>query len=165
MVHIHHLRSTMKSTQNAVTDTGVVDEIARDCLLTRARQISRVITSIYDQEYRPYGVNAPQFSLLVLIARLGGASRAEIGRTNSQDRSTLTRNLQVLLSAGWVEELPREKDGRSRPIVISLTGRDLLVAVAPAWRSAQEKARPMLGADGEAAIVAAADQRRTVQVP
>ena len=64
----------MVSTETA--NVGVVGEIARHCLLTR------IITNSYDQALRPHGVNAPQFSLLVLIARLGGASHAEIGRAN-----------------------------------------------------------------------------------
>ena len=61
----------------------LTNEITRNCLLTRTRRISRVITGIYDEEYRPFGINAPQCSLLVMISRLGSASRAEIGRQNS----------------------------------------------------------------------------------
>lgn len=43
------------------TGAGVVGEIARDCLMTRTRRISRIITNLYDQALRPYGINAPQF--------------------------------------------------------------------------------------------------------
>jgi pimeloyl-ACP methyl ester carboxylesterase len=66
---------------------------------------------------RPYFVRIilkGQFSLLVLIARLGGASRAEIGRASYQERSTLTRNLALLLTEGWVEEMVSDQGGRSR---------------------------------------------------
>jgi DNA-binding MarR family transcriptional regulator len=145
---------------NPETETGaagVVGEITRDCLMTRTRRISRVITNIYDQALRPYGVNAPQFSLLVIIAKLGGASRAEIGRANYQERSTLTRNLALLLAEGWVEETVSKTGGRSRPIVISKTGRDLLASATPAWRSAQVKAKRLLGEDGAASIASVAD--------
>ncbi|MDK1489811.1 MarR family winged helix-turn-helix transcriptional regulator [Sinorhizobium sp. 7-81] len=115
------------------------------------------MTSIYDQALRPHGVNASQFSLLVLIAKLRGASRAEIGRANYQDRSTLTRNLAPLLTEGWVEEVASEAGGRSRPVVTSEAGRELLVSAAPAWRAAQEKARGLLGEEGVAAIVGVAN--------
>ena len=143
------------STETA--DAGVVGEITRNCLLTRTRRISRIITNLYDQALRPHGVNAPQFSLLVLIAKLGGASRAEIGRANYQERSTLTRNLALLLAEGWVEEMVSEGSGRSRPLVLSQTGRKLLVSAAPAWRAAQVKAKQLLGEEGVAAIVGVAD--------
>ncbi|MDK1373782.1 MULTISPECIES: MarR family winged helix-turn-helix transcriptional regulator [unclassified Sinorhizobium] len=147
----------MTSTEIETADAGVVGEVTRNCVMTRARRISRVITGIYDQVLRPHGVNASQFSLLVLIAKLGGASRAEIGRANYQDRSTLTRNLAPLLSEGWVEEMASEAGGRSRPVFISETGKELLVSATPAWRSAQAKAKELLGEEGVTAIVGVAD--------
>ncbi|MCA1404001.1 winged helix-turn-helix transcriptional regulator [Ensifer sp. IC3342] len=139
------------------TANGIVGEVTRNCVMTRTRRISRVITGIYDQALRPHGVNASQFSLLVLIAKLGGASRAEIGRANHQDRSTLTRNLAPLLTEGLVEEMVSEAGGRSRPVIISEAGRQLLVSAAPAWRTAQVKATELIGEEGVAAIVSVAD--------
>lgn len=136
---------------------SIIGEIAQNCLMTRTRRISRFTTNIYDHELRPHGVNAPQFSLLVLIAKLGGATRAEIGRANYQDRSTLTRNLALLLAEGWVEEKVSEIGGRSRPIVLSQAGRELLASAAPAWRSAQAKAQALLGAEGVSAVLDVAD--------
>ncbi|RDS86659.1 MarR family transcriptional regulator [Dyella psychrodurans] len=130
----------------------MVSEVTEYCLMTRSRRISRVVTSIYDEELRPFGLSSSQFSLLVLIARLSGASRAEIGRANFQERSTSTRNLQLVLDEGWAEEVMPEK-GRSRPIVISKAGRDLLAVAMPAWRSAQAQARQLLGDNGASAIV------------
>ena len=141
MLYIHHTGAMMMNIGTETADASVVGEITRNCLLTRTRRISRVMTNIYDQALRPHGVNAPQFSLLVLIAKLGGASRAEIGRANYQERSTLTRNLALLLTEGWVEEMVSEGGGRSRPIVISQAGRKLLASAAPAWRSAQAKSK------------------------
>lgn len=135
---------------------GLVGEVAKGCLLTRTRRISRVVTGIYDDALRPYGVSSPQFSLLVQIAKLSGASRAEIGRANHQERSTLTRNLAILLKEGWVDEIVPE-GGRSRPIVITESGRALLASAGSAWRSAQFKARQLLGDGGVAAIIAVAD--------
>lgn len=127
---------------------SITDEINQNCLLTRTRQISRIITGIYDQELRPFGINSPQFSLLVIVARLGPTSRAEIGRANHQERSTLTRNLQLLLSEGWIEEVQNDIGGRARPMVLTKAGKALLEKAAPAWRNAQEKAKSVLGRDG-----------------
>jgi DNA-binding MarR family transcriptional regulator len=145
-----------KSKIPAVDDT-VFNEITQHCLLTRTRRISRVLTSIYDQELRLFGINSPQFTLLVIIFRLDGASRAEIGRHNHQDRSTLTRNLQLILSEGWVDELTPASGGRSRPIVLTEAGKDLLRTAAPAWRRAQAQAQRLLGKTGAAAVIAIAE--------
>jgi DNA-binding MarR family transcriptional regulator len=157
MLHIHHMRSMSMNKQVESSVAGLVGEVTKGCLLTRTRRISRVVTAIYDEAMRPHGVNAPQFSLLVLIAKLNGASRAEIGRANHQERSTLTRNLSLLLDEGWIEEVI-PKGGRSRPILITETGRELLASAGGAWRSAQLKAKQLLGSDGVAAIVSVADR-------
>lgn len=133
-------------------DAALTDEITSQCLLTRTRSISRVITSIYDQELRPFGVNASQFSMLVLIAHLGNASRAQLGRANHLERSTSTRNLQLMLADGWAVEVLPEK-GRSRPIVLSQAGRELLASAMPAWRAAQAKAKRLMGEDGAASLL------------
>jgi DNA-binding MarR family transcriptional regulator len=125
--------------------------VTSQCLLTRSRSIARVITNIYDQELRPFGVNASQFSMLVLIAHLGNASRAQLGRANHLERSTSTRNLQLVLAEGWAEE--QAAKGRSRPIVLSQRGRELLAAAMPAWRAAQQKAKLMMGDDGAASLL------------
>jgi DNA-binding MarR family transcriptional regulator len=141
-----------KATPKPESVASMVDEVTRDCLMTRSRRISRVVTSIFDQELRPFGLSSSQFSLLVLIARMDGASRAEIGRANHQERSTSTRNLQLVLDQGWAEEMTPEK-GRSRPIVISKAGRELLAEAMPAWRAAQVEAQQLLGDNGASAIV------------
>jgi DNA-binding MarR family transcriptional regulator len=138
-------------------DNGFVDEISRHCLLTRTRRISRVITGIYDEGFRPIGINSPQFSLLTVIARIGPASRADIGRANHQERSTLTRNLQLMLSEGWVEEVTQERGVKNRSIALTKAGRDLLDEAVPAWRSSQKKARKLLGEEGVSAVKSIAD--------
>lgn len=132
--------------------SDIVGEVVSGCLMTRARRISRVLTNIYDQELRGFGLNASQFSMLILIAKLGGASRAEIGRANFQDRTTLSRNLAPLLKEGWIEELST-KGGRSRPVVISDTGKKLLDTAGPAWREAQREATRLVGKNGAKAMI------------
>lgn len=143
----------LKKTAHPVqTDPSLVDDAAEQCLLTRVRTISRVVTSIYDNALRPHGLTSSQFSLLVRIVRTKGASRAALARASHQDRSTSTRNLQVVLNEGWAEEVVPDK-GRSRPIVISAAGQALLNAAGPSWRAAQAQAARMLGEQGVAALV------------
>jgi DNA-binding MarR family transcriptional regulator len=128
-------------------------QIAQNCLLTRTRQISRVLTAIYDEELRPFGIVSPQFTLLVLIQELGPLSRSDLGRRNHHDRSTLTRNLQPLISQEWVsEDLPGD-DGRSRPLSLTEQGKALLHSAASAWSAAQAKARALLGEAGANALM------------
>jgi DNA-binding MarR family transcriptional regulator len=141
----------MRENESLVEDEDVIAGINSGCVLMRARLISRVLTAMYDEELRPFGIGSPQFALLVIIFGIQPATRAEIGRYHHQDRSTLTRNLKILLSEGWAEEV-QDEGGRGRPIVLTKAGKNLLVKGAPTWRVAQARAKALLGEDGMSAI-------------
>ncbi|WP_186161793.1 MarR family winged helix-turn-helix transcriptional regulator [Burkholderia gladioli] len=131
----------------------ISSEIARDCLFTRTRQLSRFLTAIYDDAFRPFGINAPQFSLLVLIVDLGPLTRSNLGRSNQHDRSTLTRNLQPLIAQGWVEETREAGDRRIRLLSLTERGNALLREAASAWQAAQARAKAQLGEHGARALM------------
>lgn len=135
-----------------------IAEITGHCLLMRSRLLSRVLTAIYDEELRPFRIGSPQFALLVIIHTIEPATRAEIGRFHHQDRSTLTRNLKVILAEGWAEEMQDAAAGRGRPLKLTKAGKDLLRKGKPAWQVAQERAKALLGKDGTAAVMAIADR-------
>ncbi|MGO9774057.1 MAG: MarR family winged helix-turn-helix transcriptional regulator [Roseiarcus sp.] len=130
----------------------LVDEIACNCLMGRARLVARVVTAIYDEELRPFGLKASQLNLLVVVAQLGPVRRTEIGRVLSLDASTLTRNLRVMLNNGWIEEAQDHSDGRGLPLRIAQSGAALLERMAPAWREAQRRAGALLGAQGSSVL-------------
>ncbi|MGD0639611.1 MAG: MarR family winged helix-turn-helix transcriptional regulator [Roseiarcus sp.] len=130
----------------------LVDEIACNCLMGRARLVARVVTGIYEEELRPFGLKASQLNLLVVVAQVGPVRRSEVGRILRLDASTLTRNLQVMLTNGWIEEAQDQTDGRGLPLQIAQRGAALLADVAPAWRQAQRRARDLLGAEGSTVL-------------
>ncbi len=130
----------------------VIEDMANGCLMGRARLLTRVLTGLYDDEFRPFGLKATQLNLLVVIAQIGPVRRIEIGRMIHLDPSTLTRNLHVMLSNGWIEEIADDEDGRGLPVQVTQRGKALLEHVSPAWMRAQEKAAKLLGADGAALL-------------
>ena len=136
----------------AVTRKDVISEMAAGCLMGRARLLTRVLTSMYDDELRQFGLKATQLNLLVVVAQLGPVRRIEIGRMIQLDPSTLTRNLQVMLNNGWIEEVVNDEDGRGLPLRVTKRGTALLQDVAPAWKRAQSKAEKLLGTDGAALL-------------
>ncbi|MEM5450677.1 MULTISPECIES: MarR family winged helix-turn-helix transcriptional regulator [Paraburkholderia] len=132
---------------------GVSAQIARHCLLTRTRQIARVLTGLYDDALRPLGISSSQLSLLVLVAEYGPLSRAALGRKNHHDRTTLTRNLQPLIAHGWVADGEPGGDGRSRALSVTQAGRALLQTAGSAWSTAQQRAASVLGLEGASALM------------
>jgi len=156
MMHIHH-NHLVKKTEGANED-AVLAEMLSSCVMMRTRLLSRVVTGIYDEGLAPFGVNSPQLALLLVLFKMGTASRAEIGRYHRQDRSTLSRNLQIMLSAGWIEEVQDGTGGRARPIAVTSVGKKLLLRAEPAWRTAQAQACKILGADGVSTVANVANR-------
>jgi DNA-binding MarR family transcriptional regulator len=155
-VYIHHL-DIMTSQYCQDTVEEILTEIGGTCVLMRTRLIARVVTAIHDEALQSFGVGAAQFVLLVVIGKLGPSSRAEIGRYHRQDRSTLSRNLKVIMTEGWVEEDPTRVHGRVRPLVLTDAGKELLIKATPAWREAQAQAKKVLGQAGTVAVMDIAD--------
>ena len=129
----------------------MIAEIGASCLLMRTRLISRVISDIYGEQLRP--LSSAQFALLVAIYLVQPATRADIGRHQHLDRSTLTRHLKVIISEGWAEEIREGADGRSRPIVLTAAGMDVLHKAEPAWQAAQVQVKDLLGEEGLIAVM------------
>jgi DNA-binding MarR family transcriptional regulator len=151
VLHVHHI-NRMITRRLAPDRQAQLREVEDCCLIARARLISRVVTNIFDEELRPLGLVSSQHTLLGSIMRMGMATRAEIGRANHIDRSTLTRNLKVMMDAGWIEEVADQAHGRQRPLRLSKVGEDLLFASIPAWRAGQHRAAKALGEAGVNAI-------------
>src|SRR5580765_6014003 len=126
----------------------IIDQIAHECLLGRARILNRVLMGIYDHELRPFGLKATQLTLLVIVAKAGPVRRTEIGKRLSLDPSTLTRNLKIMLTNGWIQEIADGEDGRGLPVQITVQGRALLNQIGPSWRKAQDRTQKLIGNDG-----------------
>ena len=130
-------------------DKNIIDQIAGECLLGRARILNRVLTGIYDDEVRSFGLKATQITLLVFVTKAGSIRRIDIGKRLHLDPSTLTRNLKIMLTNGWIGEFIDGEDGRGSPLQVTAKGRDLLNQTVPSWRKAQDRARNLIGDEGE----------------
>jgi len=138
---------------SSTSDPSIVDQISSECLLGHWRKVNRVLTGIYEAEMRDWGVKPSQLNLLVAVAKTGPVRRIDLGKRLHLDPSTLTRNLQLILKQGWIEEKPDEADQRSSRLKITPKGRKLLEGIAPAWKRAQARARQMLGSEGAALVL------------
>jgi DNA-binding MarR family transcriptional regulator len=143
----HYTPMKMESSQKK-HDKAVIDQIGCECLFSRARILNRVLTSIYDDELRGFGLKATQLNLLVVVARIGPVRRIDIGKRLHLDPSTLTRNLKIMLTNGWIEEIRDGEDGRGSPLLVTVKGRDLLHQIVPSWRKAQARTHRLIGENG-----------------
>lgn len=122
-----------------------VDEIVQDCLAVRIRLIGRTVTSLYDGALERHGVTIAQVNLLAALGKVGPCPPARLGEVLQLERSTVSRNLRLLLNQGWIE--PSASDGKGmREVALTDAGRTKIESVMPEWRQAQQKAVQLLGA-------------------
>lgn len=140
----------------AKDELSAADLIAGDCLGVRVRILNRAITSHYDEALRPHGLRVGQLNLLVAIARMGTARPADLCRFFRMEKSTLSRDVELMKRNGWLK-VDASQDKRARPLKVSVKGLALLEAVVPAWQQAQERAGTMLGGEATSAIKRAVD--------
>ena len=120
--------------------------MARQCLGSRARILSRSISRIFDDHFRAFDVTGAQLYLLGAIGFFGPKSPTELARALSMDKSTLSRNLQRLVERGLVA-IDASGPGRGQSVDLTPAGGDLLLRIQPSWAAAQDEVRALLGTD------------------
>jgi DNA-binding MarR family transcriptional regulator len=126
-------------------------EVIHDCIATRLRMASRMITKVYDDALRPLRLTVTQMSMLVVAEDRGRIRQSEVGAELRLDDSTLSRNLERMRANGWLEEVPVD-DARVHSYRLTEAGRTLLEKAVPAWRGAQAEAQRLLGEAGVQAL-------------
>jgi DNA-binding MarR family transcriptional regulator len=124
-----------------------VETIATTCIAGRLRLLNRVVTNLYDDALRPFGLKLSQGNVLAVTAKLGVARPAQVCDILELDTSTLSRTVDRMVGNGWLEVLP-DDDGRSHPFRLTDEGRRLMERAIPAWERAQAEATKLLGEDG-----------------
>lgn len=123
----------------------------KGCTNFKSRQLSRLLSRHYDAELAAVGLKTTQYSLLTHVQRLGPLPPGELARHMGLDASTLTRNLQPLLAAGWLVQ-NAGLDARSRSVDITAAGREKQAEAQRRWKMAQQQVNALLGAERVAAL-------------
>ncbi len=126
------------------------------CTNLKLRQLSRAVTRHYDAYVAPTGLKNTQYSLLSHVVALGPVKPSALAQRMRLDASTLTRNLQPLIAAGWVAQGPGD-DARSRSIVATEAGREKRAEAQRAWKQAQVALNARLGPQRVVALHALID--------
>ncbi|MBW1637526.1 MarR family transcriptional regulator [Microbacterium resistens] len=125
-----------------------------DCYCTSLRVAARRASAIYDRALEPVGINVAQWGLLRRLPFPGSepitiqdlAERAEL------ERSTVARNLRVLVKLGLVEMTASPADRRATALVLTEKAVAVTAEALPLWESAQAEIEQMLTADSAAQL-------------
>jgi DNA-binding MarR family transcriptional regulator len=119
-------------------------DIGRTCACFKVRKAARAVTKLYEEVLRPIGLRATQFSLLMAARVIGPVTVVKLAQITVMDRTTLTRNLQILEKRRLIEIKPGE-DRREREVTLTALGMEVLAKAVPLWEEAQDRVRQGLG--------------------
>ncbi len=117
---------------------------------------ARTLLRRYDAKLKPYGVTVQQFSLLGSLRQHPGESVAEMANRVRIDRTSLTRNLDLLERKGLVRRV--EAHGNTRRCELTKAGDRLLSRLIEEWKQAQAQLLAELDADDAAAYLRVSKQ-------
>ena len=121
------------------------------CISTRVRQLSRIVTRVYDDALRPLGITASQFTLLTQLAQQDGITAVEIGHSLDIEKSTLSRNLKRLLALGHITMDP-PAGRRGRGLHLTPKGETVIQKAFPVWKEAQSRTLRTMGPESRATL-------------
>lgn len=120
------------------------------------RRSDRIVTQFYDQVMAPSGLSGPQFGVLSSIAAASREAPVTINglaKLMDMDRTTLTRNLSVLVK----RRLARTEEGedrRTRLVAVTPQGEQALRRAWPLWHEAEARIVAAIGAERRDALLA-----------
>ena len=121
------------------------------CTNAKLRQLTRRVGQHFYAEVAQSGLKTTQYSLLTTIESRGPVRSVDLAASLHMTASTLSRNLHVLVDAGWLR-IDDGPDARSRLVSITEAGSAQRRAARVHWRRAQQSLVALLGAERVAAL-------------
>jgi DNA-binding MarR family transcriptional regulator len=114
------------------------------------QRAARALARRFDEALRPFEVTNGQFSLLMSLNRPEPPAMGPVASLLAMDRTTLTAALKPLERRGLVRVSQDRSDRRSRILILTDKGRNLLTRAVPVWeRTHREIEELMPGGDPE----------------
>jgi DNA-binding MarR family transcriptional regulator len=107
------------------------------CVANNLRKVSRAIVQAYEEALKPSGITISQFSTLGTLNLVGPMPISKLAEQMDLDRTTLARNLELLVRTGLVEIENDVNDQRVKVVRITEKGLLTLEQAAPLWVKAQ----------------------------
>lgn len=115
------------------------------CAVMNLRQASRVVTAFFDDALRPSGLRATQLNILMAIEAGAPPTITGLAQVLAMERTTMTRNLQLLRERGLIS---RER------IALTARGRRTAALAMPMWERAQAVVVDGLGSERWTSLLA-----------
>jgi len=126
-----------------MSDQINISEVQR-CACATVRRTDRVLTQFYDEILAPSGLYITQFTLLATLSQAAPVTINRLAGIMDMDRTTLSRNLEVLVKQHMVR-IEEGEDRRMRQVHLTQEGEQALRRALPLWQEAQARIEHALG--------------------
>lgn len=129
-------------------------EIAKgnQCTAFNLKRATRVVQSLFDDAFKPIGLEGTQYTVLSHIYVSEPISLTKLADLMDVDRTTVARNLAPLEKRGLVEIKPGS-DRRAKLINTTEQGKEILTKALPLWTETQEKIKGTLGVENWSSMI------------
>ena len=141
-----------RSSKDSKRARSAARAIAGKCLAMRVKLLHRRVISLFDDRLRPFGVTAGQVNILVEIINRGSTSAGELARAMAMEKSTFSRNAELLGKKGWIKVSPA-RSRNTKMLEVTPEGNSLLADIFPHWQKAQKAANDLLGTQDANALL------------
>jgi DNA-binding MarR family transcriptional regulator len=117
-----------------------------NCVTFNLQRATRSLMRRFEATAKESGLTAPQFTTLSLIAGFGQIAITHLAEHLGTDRTTMTRNIDLLTRKGWVGDAETE-DGRLRLLRLTEAGQRKLAEAMPVWTAFQTGLVGTMGTD------------------
>lgn len=119
-------------------------DMAQHCVAFRVRKLNRKMNRLFNDGLKSYKIQVGQVNMLVALAHFPqGTTPSQIGEALEMEKSTISRNMNVLVKNGWATAEEDTVAGGLR-YTLSKQGHELLENVYPLWQEANEMAKNMV---------------------
>jgi DNA-binding MarR family transcriptional regulator len=127
--------------------------LVRDhCRCLHVHRAARALARRFDEAFRTFDLTNGQFSLLMSLNRPEPPPMGPVADLLAMDRTTLTAALKPLERRGLVRIAQDQKDRRSRILILTAKGRELVARAVPVWQSTHAEIERQLADKGPDAL-------------
>jgi len=119
-------------------------ETGSDCVCFNLRRAARLVTQRYEHALKKCGIKATQYPVLLTACKYDGILLTKMARWLGMDRTSLTRNLNIMVARGLVI-VKMGEDKRERRISITPKGMEVLKEAIAIWQKVQTEIVSGLG--------------------
>ncbi|SOE23634.1 DNA-binding transcriptional regulator, MarR family [Spirosomataceae bacterium TFI 002] len=114
------------------------------CINGKMKRLQRLVNNRYQEFLEPYGMKGSILSILFIIGKKPGINQKQISENLILDASTMSRDIKMLASKGYIEKERDNIDKRNTIFFLSTEGKAFLEEIVPHWQRAHDEMNTFL---------------------